>query len=112
MFQIFNIYLTFLFKIVSEEKDPVNTEELKLIEKELNLKNKIPNIPFIQNEKHLLTVPLSSVAVWVDPLDATKEFTEDLLQYVMVMLCVTVERKPTIGIIYSPFMDKFSLLIK
>jgi fructose-1,6-bisphosphatase/inositol monophosphatase family enzyme len=37
---------------------------------------------------------------------------EDLLQYVTVMLCVTVDKQPTIGIIYAPFTDRLSKLIK
>ncbi|CAF4253750.1 unnamed protein product [Rotaria socialis] len=95
-------------QIISEEKDAISNQEFQLIEKELNVRNKFPDIPFIQNDKNFMTVPLSSVAVWVDPLDATKEFTEDLLQYVMVMLCITIEKKPTIGILYAPFTNKFT----
>ena len=36
----------------------------------------------------------------------------DLLQYVTVMLCVIIEKKPTIGIIYAPFTNKLSKLIR
>jgi hypothetical protein len=69
-------YFSFSFsQIVSEEKNSIESEEFKLIEKEFNVQKKSPKIPFIRADKTLLTVPLSSVAVWVDPLDATKEFT-------------------------------------
>jgi len=44
--------------------------------------------------------------------DLIDHYLEDLLQYVMVMLCVTVEKQPTIGILYAPFTDKLSKLIK
>ncbi len=65
----------FFLKIISEEKDPINSKQFNLIKKQFNVEDKFPNIPFIKDQKHLLTVPLSSVAVWIDPLDATKEFT-------------------------------------
>jgi hypothetical protein len=53
----------------------MDNEEFQKIKNEFNVENEIPPIPLIQDDQSLLTVPLSSVAVWVDPLDATQEFT-------------------------------------
>ncbi|EFO19605.2 hypothetical protein LOAG_08887 [Loa loa] len=46
---------------------------------------------------------LSKLAIWVDPLDATQEFTEGLFEYVSVMICITLDSIPVFGVIYRPF---------
>lgn len=43
--------------------------------------------------------------MWIDPLDATREFSEGLYQYVSVMACLAHEGSPVAGLVYFPFRE-------
>jgi inositol monophosphatase 3 len=65
----------------------------------LNIRNAVQKIPTKKYE-------ISRLGIWVDPLDATQEFTEGLLEYVSVMVCVTLDGKPIFGAIHRPFYNE------
>jgi len=63
--------------------------------------------------KQDVTYNLNELIVIVDPLDATKEFTEEydvdgswMLNFVTTLVCIVKDDKPIVGIINRPFMEK------
>ncbi|XP_033211495.1 putative inositol monophosphatase 3 isoform X2 [Belonocnema kinseyi] len=87
--------ITVISEEESKECDKVNISDLKDSMKYLedyNIEDTLVNV--------------DDVTVWIDPLDATKEFTENLLQYVTTMVCIAVKKEPIIGVIHKPFESK------
>ncbi|XP_059618920.1 putative inositol monophosphatase 3 [Phlebotomus argentipes] len=88
---------------------------LKIISEEDSSKMTCPDVKLFDLDptvlRETLTVPdetvdSDDVTVWIDPLDATQEYTERLFEYVTTMVCIAIKGKPTIGVIHNPFTQK------
>ncbi|XP_046750185.1 putative inositol monophosphatase 3 [Diprion similis] len=86
--------------IKSEEKS-IGCDKVEILDLKEYLKN--PE-PFGNNYDS--AVNANDITVWIDPLDATKEYTENLLQYVTTMVCVAIKGQPVMGVIHKPFDNK------
>ena len=53
--------------------------------------------------KSLLNAALNEFTVWVDPLDATKEYSEGFLDHVTVLVGIALGKKAVAGVIHQPF---------
>jgi len=94
--------------IYSEEKDSHHMDLEHIAEPAYKLSSKASAA--INHDDEL--VNKDDVTIWVDPLDATKEYTETLndpnmhlFNYVTTMVCVAVKGEPVIGVIHKPFRD-------
>ena len=89
-------------EVVSEEKDrgDINLDNIEVPStKGSTLEHKLQNF-----DDEILSY--DEILVWVDPLDATQEYTENLQQYVTTMVCIAVHGKPVVGVIHQPFLGK------
>ena len=49
---------------------------------------------------------ISELAIYIDPLDATQEYSEGLTEYVSLSACIVHCGKPIAGLIYMPFSER------
>lgn len=87
--------------IFSEEKDSHHLDLTSIKEPTYKLSSK--QSAAINHYDEL--VDKDDVTIWVDPLDATKEYTEKLYNYVTTMVCVAIKGEPVIGVIHKPFAN-------
>jgi len=80
--------------IIGEEDTPMKQSELQ---PRLDL---VPSVP-----EHFKSVAVEDIAVFIDPLDATKEFTLGLYHCCMTLIGISVKGVPAAGIMYQPFVD-------
>ncbi|KAF2072702.1 hypothetical protein CYY_005982 [Polysphondylium violaceum] len=71
----------------------------------------IPNIHKLDTQKDNLPQQFQSLdpkdlIIFIDPLDATREFTLGRVHCVMTLIGISFKGKPIAGVIYQPFVDK------
>eukprot|EP00743_Colponemidia_sp_Colp-15_P010277 GILK01011302.1.p1 GENE.GILK01011302.1~~GILK01011302.1.p1 ORF type:complete len:298 (+),score=19.76 GILK01011302.1:61-954(+) len=65
-----------------------------------------PKMDLVRNHQfppHLEALSTADIVTWVDPLDATKEFTLGRYEAVTTLIGITHEGSPVAGVIHQPF---------
>ncbi|KAL7057681.1 hypothetical protein AAHC03_016413 [Spirometra sp. Aus1] len=91
--------------IRSEEHEEPSREMKKLVR---SLRTASMSASMDRLPERDMFVQLSDVTVWVDPLDATEELKDGLLDYVSVMICGTVQGNPVLGVVHMVFSNETS----
>lgn len=88
-------------KSVEDDLLPINRSEFaSMLSSDLH---EIEN-DHIRRSNPLLTQ--HETLVWIDPLDATKEYSENLTDFVTLMACVVHKSVPIAGVIFKPFTNQ------
>jgi len=85
------------------DKSPVTDADLKSHE---ILTKDWTQTAIVSEETYTPDQGKSELVTWIDPLDATQEYTESLTQYVSVMACLTENGQPRAGILHFPFRNE------
>lgn len=101
-------------RIVSEEDTTKEFEGLSAVKDILTIDRGLfanllrSNLDEIENEQvdRGSMISQDETLVWIDPLDATKEYSENLTNYVTLMACIVHESTPVAGVIHKPFTNE------
>ena len=85
------------------DKSPVTDADLKSHQ---ILTKDWTQTPIVSEETYTAEQGKSELVTWVDPLDATQEYTEGLTQYVSIMACLTKNGQPKAAIMHFPFRNE------
>jgi len=84
--------------IISEEREVYDE---KMFVPKLNKENIREEVQIVGGEIHA-----DRLTIWIDPLDATQEYTENLTKYVTVMIGIAIDGRAIGGFIHKPFTNE------
>jgi adenosine 3'-phospho 5'-phosphosulfate transporter B2 len=88
--------------------DVVAPPSVKGVELELStiLTEDWTHTPIVSEETYTAEQGKSKLVTWIDPLDATQEYSEGLNRYVSIMACLTENGQPQAAIMHFPFRNE------